>query len=331
MAPNPSKLPASDANAAAVRQARTLLFGATLLWGASFPVLRGLQLAQEAAAPRMPDRTLACADMAVRFLVAALFLLPFYARQLGSITPREWSQGVGLGLFAGAGLYLQTLGLAWTDASISAFLTQFYTLLVPLIVAVRDRRAPGARVVTACGMVLLGVALLSPGLLTHFVLGPGEILTLLGTGFLAAQIVWVERPRYASNRPGVVTLIMFTLLGTIFLAAYPFLGGTVSGGVALFNQLPLIALLLLLVVFCTVLNFFIMNAWQPKISATEAGLIYCLEPVIATALSAFVPRWISRFAGISYPNETLRWGLLAGGGLILGATVLVATQRRSSK
>ena len=327
MAPNPPIPPGSAASSPSVRQARLLLFGATFLWGGSFPVLRGLQLAQEAAAPHLPVRALAGADMAVRFLLAALMLLPFYARQLGSITSREWSQGLGLGLLAGIGLYLQTIGLAWTDASISAFLTQFYTLLVPLIVAFRDRRLPGARVIIACVMVLAGVAFLSPGLLTHFVLGPGEIITLLSTGFLAGQIVWVERPLYADNRPGIVTLIMFTLLAVMFFVGYPMLGGSVSGGLQLFGRPSLVVLMLALVVFCTAINFFIMNGWQPRITATEAGLIYCLEPVIATALSAFLPGWISSFAGVDYPNETLRWGLIAGAPLILGATVLVATRR----
>jgi drug/metabolite transporter (DMT)-like permease len=310
-----------------IQRARTLLIGATLLWGMSFPLLRGLQLGQKAAA-HMPDRTLACADMAVRFGLAALVLLPFYGRHLGNITAREWSQGLGLGLLAGVGLYLQTLGLAWTDASISAFLTQLYTLLVPLIVAGRDRRWPTLRIWIACTMVLVGVALLSPGLLTHFTIGPGELITILSACFFAVQIVWVERPIYAENRSGVVTIIMFALVAGMFGTAYPFMGGTLSLTAKMFAGPALWELTFSLVLFCTVLNFFIMNTWQRLVSATEAGLIYCLEPVIATVICSFLPGWISRLARIDYPNETLRWGLLVGGLLIVGATVLAATQRR---
>jgi drug/metabolite transporter (DMT)-like permease len=323
------RLSPRPAAARPARQARLLLIGATLLWGLSFPLLRGLQLAQQAQAPHVSARALACADMAVRFGLAALLLLPFYARDLRRITPGEWSQGLGLGLLAGIGLYLQTLGLIWTDASISAFLTQLYTLIVPLIVAWRDRRPPSLRVLAACLMVLAGIALLSPGLLTHFILGPGELLTILSTAFLAAQIVWVERPRYENNRAGVVTLIMFSLLAALFLAVYPLVGGTMSGAGQLFGDIRLWEMMFVLVVLCTAINFFIMNRWQRRISATEAGLIYCLEPVIATALAAFVPGWISRFAAVSYPDETLRWGLFAGGLLVVGATILVATARRA--
>lgn len=315
---------------ALIRRARALLIGATILWGASFPLLRGLQLAQRAHVPEIPDSALACADTAMRFGLAALFLLPFYGRQLFQITAREWSQAIGLALLAGIGLYLQTVGLAWTDASISAFLTQLYTLIVPLIVAVRDRRWPSLRVIVACAMVLIGVALLSPGLLTHFTLGPGEFVIILSTGFLASQIVWVERPIYAENRAGLVTLIMFLLLTALFVPAYFIAGGTISLAQQLFDTPALGGLSFALVLLCTVINFYIMNAWQRCVSATEAGLIYCIEPVIATVLSSFLPGWISHLAGVSYMNETLTWTLFAGGTLIVAATVLVATERRET-
>jgi hypothetical protein len=51
---------------------------------------------------------------------------------------------------------------------------------------------------------------------------------------------------------------------------------------------------------------------------------------VATVLAAFLPGWISRFASITYANETLTWSLLVGGVLIVGATVLVASERRTA-
>ncbi len=312
-----------------IRRARALLIGSTILWGASFPLLRGLQLAQREHALHVPDFALACGDTAVRFGLAALFLLPFYGRGLLRVTRREWSQAIGLALLAGGGAFLQTIGLAWTDASISAFLTQLYALIVPLIVAVRDQRAPTLRVMMACMMVLAGAAMLSPGLLTHFVLGPGELAIIFSTVFLASQIVWVERSIYAENRPGVVTLVMFLLLAGMFILGYLTTGGTAHFAGQMFDTPALWELMLTLVLFCTVINFFIMNAWQRCVSATEAGLIYSIEPVLATVLSAFLPGLISHLAGITYPNEMLTWTLLAGGVLIVSATILVATERRT--
>ncbi|MCE0522051.1 MAG: DMT family transporter [Methylacidiphilales bacterium] len=313
-----------------IRRARTLLIGTTVLWGLSFPLLRGLELAQRATAPDVPDAALASADVAIRFALAAIFLFPIYGGQLSRIDWREWSQAIGLALFAAGGLYLQTLGLAWTDASIAAFLTQLYTLIVPLIVAVRDRRFPSLRVIVACVLVLVGAAMLSPGLLRHFILGPGELVIILSTFFMASQIVWVERPLYAENRAGVVTLIMFAILAGLFTAGYFIVGGTAHVAGQLVGTPVLWMLTLALVLLCTVFNFLIMNAWQRCVSATEAGLIYCIEPVIATILSAFLPGWISRLASITYANETLTWSMFVGGVLIVSATVLVATERRTA-
>jgi drug/metabolite transporter (DMT)-like permease len=306
-------------------RARAMLVGATALWGLSFPLLRGLELTQHVHAPGVSSAALACADMAFRFLLATLFLLPLYGRQLFSITGLEWSQAGGLAFFAGAGLYLQTLGLVWTDASVTAFLTQLYTLQVPLLVACRDRRRPTLRTLAACLLVLTGAAMLSPGLMAHFVLALGEALIILSTLFIAGQIVWVERPCYAANRPGLVTLLMFAMMGLFFALLFPFLSGTASDAAQLMGAPDMALLMLTTVLFCTVVNFFIMNKWQRWISATEAGLIYCLEPVIATILSSFLPGWISAMTGISYANELLSWTLLAGGTLIVAATVLVAT------
>ena len=312
-----------------IRRARVLLILSTVLWGLSFPLVRGLQLTQRATVPQVSDAALACADVAMRFGVAAVLLFLIYGRGLVRVSWQEWSQSIGLAVFAGGGLYLQTLGLAWTDASIAAFLTQVYTLIVPLIVAVRDRRWPTSRVVVACFLVLAGAALMSPGLIRHFILGPGELVIIFSTFFMAAQIVWVERPIYVDNRPGVVTMIMFAILAGMFIGGYFLTGGTSHVAGLLFSTPVLGTLAVALVLLCTLFNFLIMNAWQRCVSATEAGIIYCIEPVIAALLSAFLPGWISHFAAIAYTNEILTWSLLVGGVLIVGATVLVATERRA--
>ena len=315
--------------AAMMERARTLLISATLFWGLTFPLVRGFELAQLTHVPGISAQALVCADVAMRFGLAALVLLPLCIAQLRNITRREWLQAGGLALLAGTGLYLQTLGLAWTDASVAAFLTQLYTLLVPLIVALRDRRLPTRRVVIACGMVLIGAALLSPNLLRHFAVGPGEVVVFLSTGFFAGQIVWVERPIFAENRSLLVTMLMFALMGVMFSTGYALQGGNVATVGRLFEPTAVWQMFLVLLFPCTVFTFLIMNMWQRWLSATEAGLIYCIEPVIAAILTGFLPGWISRYAGIDYPNEPLRWTLLIGGLLIVSATVLVATEKRT--
>jgi hypothetical protein len=66
-----------------------------------------------------------------------------------------------------------------------------------------------------------------------------------------------------------------------------------------------------------------MNLWQPKITATEAGLIYCVEPIFGSTMALFFPAVFSVWAGVNYPNETATWTLLVGGGLITLANVVI--------
>ena len=86
---------------------------------------------------------------------------------------------------------------------------------------------------------------------------------------------------------------------------------------------PWLGLTVILTVFCTVGSFSLMNAWQPKITATEAGLIYCIEPIFGSIMACFLPAWFSAWGGIHYDNETATWTLLMGGGLITIANVLL--------
>jgi drug/metabolite transporter (DMT)-like permease len=81
-----------------------------------------------------------------------------------------------------------------------------------------------------------------------------------------------------------------------------------------------------LVLVSTLGGYLLMNRWQRAVTATEAGLIYCVEPVIASVLSLFLPALFSVWAGINYGNEQLTVRLLVGGGLITAANVIL--QRR---
>jgi hypothetical protein len=66
----------------------------------------------------------------IRFLMAGLLMVPFCWRELRSLRGSEVIQGFGLGFCGGAGMLFQMDGLAYTSASISAFLTQAYCILL---------------------------------------------------------------------------------------------------------------------------------------------------------------------------------------------------------
>src|SRR5216117_1520497 len=106
-------------------RAAQMLVVANAFWGLSFPVMKAMQLVHQPLLPAGSSWFVASSTIFVRFLLASLIMLLLSARTLHQLTRLEIGQGLGLGLFATAGLILQMDGLAYTSASTSAFLTQF--------------------------------------------------------------------------------------------------------------------------------------------------------------------------------------------------------------
>lgn len=321
--------PVDSASAASVRaRAIGMLLVANLLWGLSFPLVKATGLLHATLVPDGGSWFAAVYTVAPRFLLATLVLLAFRPAVLRGATASEWRQGLILGLSGAAGMLLQNDALQYTAASTSAFLTQFYALLIPAWLAWRVRRLPVPPVWLACGLVLAGVAVLSgfhPFAAGESPLrfGRGEAETLLCSVFFMVQIFALERAEFAGNRTLPITFVMFATEAVLFAGLAFATAPDVAALVRPWQSPAWLGLTAALTVFCTLGAFGLMTAFQPRITATEAGLLYCLEPVFAAALALFLPGWLSVWTGISYANETLTAGLLAGGALITAANVLL--------
>jgi drug/metabolite transporter (DMT)-like permease len=298
-----------------------------LLWGLSFPLIKALQLEQATRLPEASSWFLAAWLQVARFGMAAGLLIPLVAK-LGRPTRLELRQGLIVGGWGGVGMAIQADSLAYTHASTSAFLTQAYCIFLPLWAAMKHRRPPEPRVVVATVMVIAGSAILAGLRWDDMRIGRGEAGTLIAAFFFTFQILALEDKRYAENRGVNVTFIMCAAIAIMF-APVTFLGASElrdvwvagSSGKSLFFVFGL-------ALFCSVGAFVLMNTWQRKVTATEAGLIYTMEPVFTAIYVLFLPSMLGTFIGKSYPNETLTLALLAGGGLIVIANVLMQWKGR---
>jgi drug/metabolite transporter (DMT)-like permease len=313
------------------RRAIVMLVLATLYWGLSFPVIKAIASVNRELFPAAGSWFLAALALEPRFLLAALLVFAFRPRRDRGPTRLEIRQGLGVGAFAAAGTFLQTDGLQYTAASTSSFLTQFSAILIPAWLALRNRRNPGAVIWAGCVLVLGGVAILGHFDWRTLRFGRGEWETLLCSLFFMGQILWVEKAEFAGNRPGSVTLVMFSIQA----AAFAVLAATTTPGaraLAIPWESPAwVGLTLVLTVVCTIGAFMIMNKWQPSITSTEAGLVYCVEPLFASVFVLFLPGIFSAWAAIDYPNEHATWSLIIGGGLITIANVFVQAYPASPK
>lgn len=240
-----------------------LLALAALLFGSTFLVM------QDAIDDAEPTPFLG-----MRFLIAAAILAPFAWRRPSS--RGELRLGVGAGVCLVAGYLLQTFGLRSTTTTTSAFITYLLVVIVPVFVAVSERRAPERRVVAGVAIAVAGLALLSGAGGAR--VGSGELLTLACAFGFAAHLIVVGRGT-ARIDPIRFTFIQVLTVGVLCAVPGVALGGyQVPGSVwvaAAFTG-----------VFATAVAFFCMVYGQRSVSTTRAALIMLLEPLSAGVLGA---------------------------------------------
>jgi drug/metabolite transporter (DMT)-like permease len=308
------------------RRAALALLGACGLWGMSFPIMKTLNAAAlTAGAPGMSGWFVSALMVALRFLVAAILLVVFRP-----VLPSrgELVQGVLLGLVTGTGMLLQTDALTYTEASTSAFLTQGYVVLLPVVTFAMTGIAPPARVVICAALVLVGLAVLARFDPSTLSLGRGELETLGAATCFTAQILLLDVPRFRSNRSDPVTVAMFVSIGLLVSPVLLVTARSPGDFVSALSPRGALALIAIIVIFPTVGSFGLMNRFQKHVTPAEAGIIYACEPVFASALALFLPAFLSRLSRIDYANEKLDARLLVGGALVVAANVLLSLSSR---
>ncbi len=304
-------------------RALLMLLVANFFWGLSFPLIKSILLLHDKLVPEAGSWFSTVYTVAPRFFLALLVLIALRPRAWLGVQRGELKQGVVIGLFAAAGMLFQNDGMQFTAASTSAFLTQFYAILIPIFVAVRARRNPGSAVWLSCALVLAGVAILGNFDWRQLRFGRGEWETLVSSVFFMGQILWLDKKEYAGNRAFELTLVIFATQALVFAGLAIGVAPNVAALVVPWTSPAWLVFTVMLTLLCTLGSFGLMNAWQPKITATEAGLIYCVEPVFGALMALFLPAIFSTWAAIYYPNEIATWTLLVGGGLITAANVLI--------
>jgi hypothetical protein len=179
------------------------------------------------------------------------------------------------------------------------------------------------RLTMATAGVIAGIMILSKVDWTQVRIGRAELETLISTFFFTGQILVLDARRFFRNRTKMVSSVMFLLTGLVFamvaiLANHSFSSYKLAAGVG--GQFYLIGIL---VIFCTLGSFNLMNRCQKYIPSSEAALIYTLEPVSTSLFATFLPALLGRLVGVAYENEPVTFTLLFGGGLILSANLLM--------
>jgi drug/metabolite transporter (DMT)-like permease len=235
--------------------------------------------------------------LGLRYLFATLALAPFaFARPARQ---GEVRAGIVTGVTYLAGMLGQTIGLQYTTAATSAFLTYLLIVIVPFVSFAVGRTRPSRPTVFAIGIAVVGLALLT-GAGDGF--GRGAVLTIFGAVAFAVHIVQMGElaPRYDMFR---FNAIQTAAVAVPCLVLMPFTGGLPEGGESY-------AIALYAGVIVTALSLIPWTWAQRHIPPTRASLILLMEPIFATVTAYIVD------------DERFTAGAALGALLILLAAVL---------
>jgi drug/metabolite transporter (DMT)-like permease len=270
------------------RQGIAALVFIAVVWGCCFPLIKQT-LSQ--ASPLL--------FLAIRFLLASVFVLPW----LRGVTRHELLGGLVLAVLFWAGFVFQTVGLAHTTPSRSAFITGLSTPLVPVAYFLVYRRTPSVTTALAVLVTGVGMYLLTRPSGSGGGINVGDVLTLGCAVMFAFQIVAAGHFT-PTARPERLLALQLTATGLLSALAAPLFETprlVLTSGVAL--------AIAFLSVIATV-TFYLQLGAQRVVSPALTAIIFTLE-----ALAAAVTSWIVL-------GETLTLVQWAGGLLILVGAVL---------
>jgi len=276
------------------------LLYASAIWGSTFILVK---TSLDAINP--------VAMVAYRFLLAAVLMGGVLILQRRPLF-KNLSSGIVLGL-ALALLYLpQTIGLNYTTAANSAFITGLFVVFVPLLSFPILKEKPRQAQWLAVLVSLAGLWLLTGGLQA---INLGDLITLAAAFCYALHIMLADRFVNAGGDPNQLAFQQFLAAGVSSLAA------------ALIFAQPLavtasraVWVVVFLAIFPTLSAFLIQLKAQEFTSAIKVSLIFAMEPVFAGIFAwtfggePFIP--LRAFGGfmifLGMVISTVRWPERAG-------------------
>lgn len=250
-------------------RAELALLSTTLIWGNTFVAMKFILI-----------DTTPLMNVATRFAVAALIFLLIFRKSLFPIPRSSVVKGSILGLFLFLGFISQNVGLQYTTASKSAFITGMMVVFVPLLQIIVERRSPKLGNVLGVAMVAVGLWLLTSPSGSQFNIG--DALTIGCAVVFAIYVVYLD----VISKETTAAQLTFLQIASCAVYAWTSL---------LFTEKPTFAMsatsfvaLAYLTLLATVLTTYVQTRFQKDTTPTRAAIIFSVEPVIASISAYFI-------------------------------------------
>jgi len=267
------------------RLSKPMLFAAAFFWGASFLLMKN-------ALDSIPTGHL----IAIRFTVGTPMVALVSWRHWKDFTPDYLWRGGTAGLMLFGTYWAQTVGLETTTPSNNAFLSAVYCVIVPFMAWLLFRERPDGYNVAAALLCLAGVGLVS--LTEELTISTGDLFTLLGAVFCAANILAVSR--LGRGRDVMLfTVVQFTVVA---LCAWALALATETFDFAVLARPQVLGPMAYLCVIATVACMLLMNIGLVWSEPAPGAVILSLEAVFGVILAVIfygdplTPRLLVGFA-----------------------------------
>lgn len=252
-------------------QAEIYLLGIVIIWGSTFAIIKGIL-----------DQILPLTFLAYRFFLAAFVLSVIFWKRLKNIDNIILRRGWLIGIFLFMGYAFQTVGLKYTTATKTGFITGLSVVLVPVISYFFIKEKINRNSVIGVIFAVIGLWFLNYN--SNFSFNFGDFLVLLGAVSFAMHIISVGL--YAKKVDYVPLVII--QLATVFVLCLL---------MAIIFERPALHLsysfniwwaIILTGVFATALAFYMQNRFQRYSTATKTAIIFSGEPIFAAVFAYFL-------------------------------------------
>jgi len=255
----------------------------TILWGATFVIVK----------ESIRDIS-AMLFIAFRFTIAGLIILPFIIKRKSSFKKEALLAGIFLGAILFIGFATQTIGLKFTTATKSGFITGSSVVMVPFLQIIISKKNPSVGSFIGVTLVFIGILFLSSGgdSIFSFISDIGKNFNI-GDGFTiacaisyAAYIVYLDK---LSHRHDFWVLLFLQIIvsATLAYAAAIFSSTCEIEKLKIDITKNLIFGLAYTSILATLVTTALQTRYQKLITPTKAGIIYSFEPVFAAIIAYF--------------------------------------------
>lgn len=250
-------------------RADLILLLITLIWGSTFVIVKNVL---SSISPMF--------FQGYRFAFASLVLVPFLWKNIRSFDKTTIKHGIILGIYLGVGFGLQTVGLQYTSASKSAFLTGMMVVLTPIFQLLLERRRPTRGNVIGIVLVTIGLFLLTAP--TGSAFNIGDLMTIGCAIIFAVYIVYLDIYTKDAFRPENV---FYQLLTT---SALGFIGALIIEEPIFTAESSVLIAIVYLGLFASAIATFLQSKFQRDTTPTRAAIIFAMEPVVASIFAYFI-------------------------------------------